>query len=256
MGAAAVLMRSGTTEDNRLHFRFPQEKAIESGVLVASHWWRKPYLEAIQVFAEENDCELVSIGQLIAEGELTVTDGHGSPSSHFHGRGDVPYIKVVDIKNWRINENPSYQIPVAEAKRLRRTKTLKAWDLVTPTRASRNIGLFSVVMPWQTDVILTREITVWRVQPAAKLLSPWLLLELMSLRVVHDQFNFAVLMQMNREDLGKRFREVVLPIPRTGNVRRAWGAPIERYLKAQEAARTSYTELGELLAPELFADRP
>ena len=44
-------------------------------------------------------------------------------------------------------------------------------------------------------------------------LTPWLVLVLMSLQVVNDQFRYLVLMQTNREDLGKRIREIVLPIP-------------------------------------------
>jgi len=111
-------------------------------------------------------------------------------------------------------------------------------------------------MPWQTEVVLTREIAVWRVSRDAKLLTPALLLGLMSMRVVHDQFKHLVLMQMNREDLGRRYRELLIPIPRTEGARIAWSAPIKSYLDAQAAARASYDRLGDELSPDLFADRP
>lgn len=256
MRRTAELIAGGAASEERLKFTFLQSEALAAGVLVASHWWRTPFLDAVGAFAASNSCDLRTIGELIDAGELVVTDGHGSPSSHFHGRGEVPYIKVVDIKNWRIIENPSYFIPATEAKRLQRSKTLREWDLLTPTRASKNIGLFGVVMPWQTDVVLTREIAVWRVPEPAQLLSPWLLLTLMSLRVVHDQFAFAVLMQTNREDLGRRYRDIVLPIPADPAVRSAWSGPVEAFLRAQTAARGTYDALRDMLPPELFADRP
>ena len=188
--AAALFRSAGRPPESKLYFRFGQAEAVARGVLVASYWWRKPYLEALQTFADENRCELVSVGDLIESGELVVTAGHGSPMGHYKGRGTVPYVKVVDIKNWRMIENPKYFIPEAVAERLRRSRPLQPYDLITPTRTTQNIGLFAVVMPWQTQAILTREIAVWRVAPSAKQLDSWLLLALMSLKVVHDQFKY------------------------------------------------------------------
>ena len=243
-------------EDTKMFFRFSQKEAISRGVLVASYWWRKPYLSKLERFAQEHGCDLVSVGELIEADELHVGEGHGSPSSHYHGRGPVPYIKVVDIKNWRIIENPKYAIPEDVAESYIKRRPLKPYDIVTPTRASRNIGLFGVVMPWQTHVVLTREIAVWRVARHAARITPWLLLALMSLRDVHEQFRFLVLMQMNREDLSNRFREVLLPIPRTEEQRERWAKPVRDYFEATARVRESYDELADQLSPELFADRP
>ena len=213
MADAAELLRApGKHEDSKLRFRFSQRDAVNRGVLVASYWWRHQYLDALEEFAEENDCELVSVADLLDAGELKVSPGHGSPSSHYHGRGETPYVKVVDIKNWRVIENPKYMIPEDVAEKYRRNRPVQAFDLVTPTRASKNIGLFGVIMPWQTNVLLTREIEIWRAAEKASRIDPWLLLTLLSLKVVHDQFRFLVLMQMNREDLGARYRELQLPI--------------------------------------------
>lgn len=243
-------------DESRLFFHFSQSEAVSEGILVASYWWRKPYISAVEKFARENDCELASVGDLVDRGELKVMDGHGSPSSHVHGRGEIPYVKVVDIKNWRVIENPKYAIPSDVASKLRRGKTLQPFDLVTPTRASKNIGLFGVIMPWQTHVILTREIAVWRVASRTALLSPWLLLALMSLKVVHDQFTPLITMQMNREDLGTRYRKVLLPIPRRADARERWAGPVRSYIESIVNSRSSYEALTAQLDPSLFADRP
>lgn len=256
MAEAARLFRTGRAQESKLYFRFSQADAIRRGVLVASYHWRKPYLDALTAFADANDCELVSVRQLLEAGDLEVGYGHGSPKSHFKGRGTVPYVKVSDIKNWRVIENPKYYIPEATAAKLRKDRPLRPYDLITPTRTTKNIGLFAVVMPWQTQVVLTREIAVWRVSPKSERLSIWLLLALMSLKVVNEQFRYLVLMQMNREDLGERYQEVLLPIPRSADVRARWSKPIGDYFTAQTAARDSYSVLASHLDPELFADRP
>lgn len=256
MREAAGLLRKTNASPNKLRFSFPQEEAIGRGVLVASYWWRKPYLEKLKVFADTNECDLRSVGDLMECGDIQVMEGHGSPSSHFKGKGEVPYVKVIDIKNWRINENSKYFMPKEEAARFIARQPLQPYDLLTPTRASKNIGLFGVVMPWQTRMILTREIFIWRLKEKGELIDRWLFLALASLKVVHEQFKFLVLMQMNREDLGGRFRELLIPIPRSDAAREKWAGPVQRYFEAMTKARASYDALGKQLDPSLFVDRP
>ena len=111
-------------------------------------------------------------------------------------------------------------------------------------------------MPWQTNVIMTREIDTWRVTAKAKRISPFLLLAMASLKVVHAQFNFLIMMQTNREDLSQRYKELLLPIPRTEENRNKWSKPIKEYFESNVRARNSYEELLEELDTSLFEDRP
>ena len=256
MARAAALMRTPTAPISELKFRFSQKNAVESGVLVASFWWRRPIMERLRDFASENDCDLVTVSELSSSGDIEILEGHGSPSSQYKGKGSVPYVKVVDIKNWRVNENPKYFMPQIVAEKYNKKRPLQPYDLLTPTRASKNIGLFAIVMPWQTEMILTREIFIWRIHDDGKRINRWLFLALASLKVVHDQFKYLVLMQMNREDLGTRYRDLLLPIPRTKKGREKWAEPVRRYVEALTAARASYDALASELDPSLFADRP
>ena len=253
--AVALLGANNRSEENKLKFRFLQSKAASSGVIVASYHWRKPYEDALERFAAQNDCTLVSIEELVDSGELQLESGHGSPKSHFKGKGSIPYIKVSDIKNWRIVENSKYFIPVDEAKRLRGSRILLPFDLVTPTRASKNIGLLGVVMPWQVNVVLTKEIVILRMADKSRL-SPWLLLVMMSLRVVNDQFRYLVMMQTNREDLGKRLYELKVPIPEKRSGRERWETHVRAYFEARRAARSEYDKLLDSLDVSHFVDRP
>ena len=255
MAEAVKLLRSSYCSESKLKFHFAQSDAATTGVLVASYHWRRPYEEALRSFATANNCTLVSIAELVKNGDLTLESGHGSPVSHFKGKGSVPYIKVSDIKNWRINENSKYFIPHDEASRIRGSRRLKSYDLVTPTRASKNIGLLGVVMPWQTHVVLTREILILRVSEQTRI-SPWLVLVLMSLRVVNDQFRYLVQMQTNREDLGKRIFELQLPLPNDPALRAQWEKHACGYLKAMATARSEYSKLLEELDESQFVDRP
>lgn len=250
-----LLLRNTPKADSRLLFTVPQVDATAACVYVAQYHWRRPVLDALEHFADANDCDLVPVRDLEAAGDLKVMSGHGSPSSHFKGRGSIAYVKVSDIKNWRVNENPANALPTDVADAERKGRYLHPFDLVTPTRACKNIGLFGVVMPWQADVILTREINVWRAREGATV--DWaLLLAMCSLRVVFDQFQHLVLMQMNREDLSDRYKELILPVPRDDERRTEWADPIREFFEAQVKARASYERLGEVFTSEMLADRP
>ena len=154
-----------------------------------------------------------TLGDLIDRGWLYRRDGHGSPSKD-QRVGEVPYIKVSDLRAGQVNVNKTNMVPteVAHAMWKGPRSGLKAFDLLSPERASSNIGEFCVLMPGQEQVVLTRETIVLRVTPDAPF-DPFFLLWALSLRVVRDQWKRLIFMQTNREDVGHRYREILIPVP-------------------------------------------
>ncbi len=243
--------------ESRLRFLVPQSTALKKGVLVPRYYWRQPTIESLEKWTGEHPSNLVTLGELVDEGVLSGFAGHGSPPTTVRGRGDVPYVKVTDLKNWRINENPTNFVPEQVASRYRRRgPDLQFGDLVSPARASSNIGQFSMVLPWQTRVILTREVLVLRVEENDQEVDAFLLLALLSLRVVQRQYAYLTLMQTNREDLSDRWLEVQVPLPRTRPQRRKLAAPVRDYFQAIVQARESYEEMLKQLGSDDLAVRP
>ena len=93
--------------DQRFGFAIPQATARTRGVLVPRFWWRVETDAAMRAWAQQHASELVTLGQLADRGIIQTFEGHGSPPGHSRRTGDVPYVKVTDLKNWRINENPT-----------------------------------------------------------------------------------------------------------------------------------------------------
>lgn len=155
-----------------------------------------------------------TLGDLINEGHIDWRVGHGSPSADLRS-GAVPYIKVSDLRAGQVNINPTNRVSQVVAQRFWRFggSGLQAWDLLTPMRASKNIGEFSVLMPGQEHVVLTKEILVLRSSSA--LFDNFYLLWALSLTAVRKQWDRIVFMQTNREDVGRRFMELELPFPAT-----------------------------------------
>src|SRR5690606_37887585 len=101
---------------------------------------------------------------------------------------------------------------------------LRAFDLVSPARTSKNIGDFAVLMPGQEEVVLTKEVLVMR--PGANAdFDSFYLLWAMSLRSVRAQWHRIIFMQTKREDTGSRYREILIPLPSSREEGEAVSAP-------------------------------
>lgn len=107
------------------------------------------------------------LGDLVRDGLIEIRGDHGSPKAE-QRVGDVPYIKVSDLRAGLINVNPTNRVPhkIAESFWRGTESGLQPFDLLSPERTSKNIGDFCVLMPGQERVLLTKEIIVLR--PAQK----------------------------------------------------------------------------------------
>ena len=112
------------------------------------------------------------------------------------------------------------------------------------------------MLPWQTDIVLTKEVLIIRAQPNDKNITPFLLLALMSLRVVQDQYKTLALMQTNREHLGDHWREVQIPLPASAAERIETGEAVQTYFEGIVRARDSWTKLSSIIEPDSFGTQP
>lgn len=245
------------SEETRLCFYVAQDTARKRGILVPRFWWRRDTHTALHLWSREHPSTIITLGELADAGVVKAFEGHGSPPGNARATGDVPYVKVTDLKNWRINENPTNFINKKLADKLRkRGPSLQYGDLISPSRASSNIGQFSLVLPWQTGVVLTREVLVLRVCDESNGVTPFLLLALMSLKVVQEQYQNLILMQTNREHLGDCWKEVQIPLPTSAEDRKSVEKPVRDYFDALIKARESYELLTKVFKPGDFGTRP
>lgn len=90
-------------------------------------------------------------------------------------------------------------------------------------------------------MVLTKEMFVVRVA-RADLVDPFYLLWALSLKAVRDQWRRVTLMQTNREDCGQRFREIVLPKPKSKAWAESTSAAFRDYFQTIADARTAFIE--------------
>lgn len=220
--------------------------------------------QAFNDFVRASGIEAVSIGQLLDSQVLTVRGGHGSPGND-QRIGTVPYVKVSDIRNLRMNINPTNMIPEGLAKRFWRSPSgdsgLRAWDVLTPNRASSNIGEFAIILPGEERVVLTKEMFVFRVGGGIEDgWDPFYLLWALCLKAVRIQWQRVTFMQTNREDVGDRYREVRLPKPKSKEWARQVSAPFRTYFECVAEAKRQFHQAAKestfSYIASVFADLP
>lgn len=184
--------------------------------------------------------EARSLESLIADKLITRQPGHGSPSQDLRG-GTVPYIKVSDIRAGQVNINPSNLVPEPVAERFWRGKDprIQPFDLITPIRASNNIGEFAIIMPGQERLVLTKEVLIVRAAESAPVDNFYLLWAL-TLKVVRDQWKRVVFMQTNRDDVGNRYLEIEIPWPADEAAGEKVSAEFRKYYQGLDKLRKSF----------------
>lgn len=221
--------------------KVPLDRAFENKVLVPTYYDDR-YQQGIHQLLKDEELEGITIGEMIDEGLIKVRGGHGSPSNDQRS-GTIPYVKVSDIRGLRININPTNLVTESVARRFWRSdqSALDAWDLITPNRASSNIGEFAVLLPGEERIVITKEVFILRVIDN-KLFDHFYLLWALSLKAVREQWRRIALMQTNREDCGSRFREIILPKP----LSRAWAdktsEQFKKYFTTIATAKSTFIE--------------
>ncbi|WP_203141008.1 hypothetical protein [Marinobacter mangrovi] len=217
------------------------EKVFNSDVYVPKYFDHKT-LEGIEELVKNHpEFSLKSLGDLASEKRILIFGGHGSPSSD-QRLGEVPYIKVSDLRAGHVNINPTNMVPLSLAHKFwgGLSSGLQAYDLISPERASKNIGEFCVLMPGQESAVLTKEIIGIRTN--TELFDQFYLLWALTLKETVAQWERIVFMQTNREDVGKRMQEIKIPVPNSRATADSVSSKFRDYYQRLEKARRSFVD--------------
>ncbi len=240
------LYLNGRMPDGAARVSVPQ--VFAKGILVPTYFDDR-YDKPIREILRDDGLSGVALGELVGGGRVTIRGGHGSPGND-QRLGDIPYIKVSDIRGLRININPTNLVTENIASRLwgrgrgrgqsrASDSGLLAWDLITPNRASSNIGEFAILVPGEERVVLTKEVFVFRVAKN-DVFDQFYLLWAFCLKAVRDQWKRIALMQTNREDCGKRHLEIIIPMPKSKAWAAAVSSPFRNYFTTIDTAKMTF----------------
>ena len=198
----------------KLTFKIKAETVKEKNILVPRFYWQAKIDRVIEK-ANKNNIELISIQKLIDEEIIESFDGHGSPRGELKGLGDVPYIRVKDIVNWQSYIDVTSLIPRDEYERIfKKNKSLKPRDILYVSRGSYRIGSVAMISPYDTDILLTREIIIIRIKKENNKygITPEYLLYALSHKYVWEQTENKVFYEPCLPNIADRWKELMIPI--------------------------------------------
>jgi type I restriction enzyme M protein len=221
----------------------PLKQVFKKRVLVPRYFDRRWNAEFEQ-FAAREKLERVTIGQLLKARIIHVRGGHGSPSND-RRTGTIPYIKVSDIRSLRLNVNPTNLLSRAVAEEFwgGTNSGLQPWSVLTPNRASSNIGEFAIILPGEENVVITKEVFIFTVEARQDTgWDPFYLFWALCLRGVRQQWQRITLMQTNREDCGGRWMEIQLPKPKSTAWAQEVSSGFRDYFTTLGNAKTTFVD--------------
>jgi len=226
-------------------FEVDSHAALGQRILVPRYFWNSREQE-IEKIAQEQNCSLVSIESLIKDKIIEHFDGHGSPEADNKGMGDVPYIRVKDIVNWDVYKDPTALVPFRVFEKMRKDgKKLRAADLLFVRRGSYRIGSVALVSPYDTEVLLTREILVMRVSRENNMhgITPYYFVYLLSHHLVQMQLYNKILMETTLPNIGNRWTELRLPVHNDKEMRGHISDKIRSIFEKKWSAQKSIIEI-------------
>jgi type I restriction enzyme M protein len=173
-------------------------------------------VKEINKMAEKQKLKMVLLKDLIDKKIIKHYTGHGSPPAKFKGMGNTPYIRVADIMNWDVYKNPVAMIPeeVYLEKKGKNGIDLNDNDILFVRRGSYRIGTVAMVSPYDKKVLLTKEISIFRIIDEKNKydINPYYLIYLFSHELTQKQLNNKVLIETTLPNIANRWEELYLPI--------------------------------------------
>jgi len=213
---------------------------IKNDVFVPRYYWKKR-IEKLKKEAKKQNIEFVQVKELVSKGIIKEFSGHGSPAGRYKGKGDIPYVRVADIVNWEIYKNPTSLIPKHIYESVKgKGRDLQEKDILFVRRGSYRIGSVAMVSKFDTKVLLTREIHVFRVIKEHNKygIGPFYLMYLFSHQLTQKQLYSKVLIDTTLPNIARRWEELYLPISKNKKERETIKRKIkEAFIKKWEAQK-------------------
>jgi type I restriction enzyme M protein len=254
-------LQAGHDEENQFGFRWPVTE-LENNVLIPRYYDRS-YLAKLERYAAENDCDLVRIADLEAAGVLGAYRGHGGMKKQWYDEnGPIPYIRTSNVSGLEIEYHSNHVRRLSEAlyekRSLKRGSVrIKADDILFVRRGEDRIGDVAIVYEGFERILCANEIDIVRIHEADNEygISPFLLLYLLAHPQVRAQYEHKTFYETIIWNVGDRWRQVLLPIPRNADVRQTIHDRVHSVVEKRRAGLLEIRDLWE--RPVLpYSDEP
>ncbi|MDP3001932.1 MAG: N-6 DNA methylase [Bacteroidales bacterium] len=232
-------------EQSKLGYILPYEE-IEKNILSPRYYNPdvKFFLESIK-----DTHEIIRLGDLVDKKIIEIKTGN-EVGKIAYGAGEVPFVRTSDISNWEIKLDPKQGISEETYKLFAKKQDVRESDILMVKDGTYLIGTCAIISKYDTKIVYQSHIYKIRVLDP-KVISPYLLLAVLSADPVQQQIKSKRFTQDIIDSLGSRINDLILPIPKNKIIRKRIEDNIEKVIEdrieARELARQACLDVASIL---------
>lgn len=186
-------------------------------------------------------CDLASIAELEDAGALTMQTGD-EIGKMAYGTGDIPFIRTSDFANWEIKHNRKQGISPAIYREYADKQDVAAGDIFLVRDGTYLIGASCIITNEDSTCLYSGGLIKLRALDRNRL-DPYLLLGLLNSYIVKRQIRTKQFTRDVIDTLGPRLGEVILPIPKSADLRHAITKAVRKVVSERINGRIELVKL-------------
>ena len=161
--------------------------------------------------------DLLKMGDLISNNIVAISTGH-EVGKLAYGTGNIPFVRTSDIANWEIKIDPKHGLSEEIYNRYKVKQDVRANDILMVRDGTYLVGTCAMVTNSTEKIVYQSHLYKMRISDPEKL-NPHLLLASLSSPIVKKQMHSKRFTQDIIDTLGARIEELIIPIPKSTEVR-------------------------------------
>ncbi|HEC88376.1 MAG TPA: hypothetical protein ENI52_03575 [Thermoplasmata archaeon] len=201
---------------NRKGFTLYEGK-LKNGILIP-RYYNPDTVKELENLEKSGKYELIPIKELIDKKIIKLRGAGSTVSPTDYGSGNIPFIRTSDISNWEINYDATHKVAEDLYYKFKEKQDLKAGDILFIKDGTYLIGDTAILTKYDLRILVQSHFTIIRCLNEEKL-DPFLLLFLLNIPIVKKQIDEKTFVQATLSTIGDRLSEVILPIPKSKELR-------------------------------------
>lgn len=193
-------------------------------------------------------CILATIDELEQEGIVTITTGDEIGRLSY-GSGDIPFIRTSDLASYELNAGSKHGISQEVVDNYAKRQDVAVDDIFVVRDGTYLVGSSSLLFEEDLPLVYCGGIVKLRSNDHSRL-PPGLLYGLLNTPFLRKQMRSKQFTRDVIDTLGRRLREVVLPLPKDNSVRKQMAEHISNLCRTRVKLRTSLDTFVEHLFPK------
>ena len=216
---------------DHLGFLLPSSQ-IANRIFVPKYY--DPEIEG-ELEALKKSHKLLRLGDLQKSKSISVDTGV-EIGKMAYGTGAIPFIRTSDLSNWEIKADFKHGVSREIYEEMKHKVDIKNGDILLVRDGTYLIGTSAIVT--EADLPMLFQSHIYRVRvlkPSA--ISPWLLFACLNTPIVKRQIRSKQFTQDIIDTLGKRFMEILIPVPNDAKVAAEIGRETQEIIESRAKLR-------------------